>query len=47
MVSFDAPSHLLFALTIRTRDKLPFYSGPFHWPVSLDRPANPLEGVET
>ena len=32
--AFDAVSRQLFALTVRTKDMLPFYSGPFDWPVS-------------
>jgi len=41
MVSFDALSCLIFVLTTRTHDMIPFYTGPFNWPVSSDHLANP------
>jgi hypothetical protein len=45
LAAFDAPSRLLFALTTRAHDMIPFYTGPFEWNVSSDQPANPSEGV--
>lgn len=47
LAAFDAPSRLLFALTTQTHDMIPFYTGPFQWPVSSDQPARPSEGIST
>jgi hypothetical protein len=41
---FEAVSRPLFALTTRTKDMIPFYTGPFEWPTSPGNSSDPLQG---
>jgi hypothetical protein len=38
LAAFDSISRQLFALTTRTKDMLPFYTGPFDWSISPTDP---------
>jgi hypothetical protein len=39
--AFDSTSRLLFALTTRTQELLPFYTGPFEWPAASNSEGAP------